>query len=174
MRGSYSLKAVLPAMVGFDPYADLEGIQGGALAQLVCYESLQPETTSSRRQQIAAQLRAYCYLDTWSSRRRGVRATGQGSAAVATSETQMILSDRSPSGSRGVPRPKLLTGCGEREGSRLRRKERVFGCSRAGSKQLGVSSAARAGQPCRAGPAVRGSAVHPPRRTLKHMPSYCD
>jgi hypothetical protein len=67
MRGSYSLKAVLPAMLGLDPYADLEGIQGGALAQMVCYEALQPETTPVRRQQIAAQLRAYCRLDTWSS-----------------------------------------------------------------------------------------------------------
>ena len=67
MRGSYSLKAALPAMLGFDPYADLEGVQGGALAQMVCYEALQPETTPVRRQQIAEQLRAYCRLDTWSS-----------------------------------------------------------------------------------------------------------
>lgn len=67
MRGSYSLKAVLPAMVGFDPYVELDGVQGGASAQMVCYEALQPGTTAARREQIAEQLRAYCGLDTWSS-----------------------------------------------------------------------------------------------------------
>jgi hypothetical protein len=67
MRGSYSLKAVLPAMLGHDPYEALEGVQGGALAQMVCYEALQPETTAARLRQIAENLRAYCRLDTWST-----------------------------------------------------------------------------------------------------------
>jgi predicted RecB family nuclease len=67
MLGSYSLKAVLPTMLGEDPYTKLDGVQGGGSAQAAYFESVQPETMSARRQQLAAQLRRYCRLDTWST-----------------------------------------------------------------------------------------------------------
>ena len=65
MMGRFSLKAVLPTVLGRDPYADLEGLRGGALAQAAYYETLQPGTDAARRREIGRQLREYCRLDTW-------------------------------------------------------------------------------------------------------------
>jgi hypothetical protein len=66
MLGSYSLKAVLPTMLGHDPYAALGGVQSGSLAQSLYYETLHSEATGARHRQVGQQLCEYCRLDTWS------------------------------------------------------------------------------------------------------------
>ncbi len=62
-RGSYSIKAVLPALVAGFGYGDLD-IQGGEVASLAFLESIDPRTSSERRGQIRADLLAYCGRDT--------------------------------------------------------------------------------------------------------------
>jgi predicted RecB family nuclease len=61
--GSFSIKAVLPAMIPELGYDDLE-IQHGGLASVAFAEILRPETTAERREELRAHLRAYCQRDT--------------------------------------------------------------------------------------------------------------
>jgi hypothetical protein len=65
MRGSYSLKAVLPTVLKADPYAGLEAVRDGTGAQLAYLEAIDPATTAARRGALAEQLRAYCRVDSW-------------------------------------------------------------------------------------------------------------
>lgn len=65
MRGSYSIKSVLPAIAPELSYHDLEGVQDGNAAQGAFFEAVNPATCAERKAQINAQLRAYCKLDTW-------------------------------------------------------------------------------------------------------------
>ncbi len=65
MRGSYSIKSVLPAIAPELNYHDLEGVQDGNAAQGAFFEAVNPATTPERKAQIDVQLRAYCKLDTW-------------------------------------------------------------------------------------------------------------
>ena len=65
MRGSYSLKAVLPTVLKADPYAALEAVRDGAGAQLAYLEATNPATTVARRSALAEKLRAYCRVDSW-------------------------------------------------------------------------------------------------------------
>jgi hypothetical protein len=53
MKGSRSMKAVLPAVLGYDPYASLEDVKEGGSAQLAFSEAIAPGTTASRRAEIA-------------------------------------------------------------------------------------------------------------------------
>ena len=65
--GSWSIKAVLPAMFPRDralDYASLEGVQDGGMAMEAYAEALRPETTADRKHEIHRQLTAYCALDT--------------------------------------------------------------------------------------------------------------
>lgn len=63
-RGSWSLKAVLPAAVPDLNYEDLVGVQGGGEAMQAYLQAIQPGIADSERARIDRELRAYCCLDT--------------------------------------------------------------------------------------------------------------
>ena len=63
-RGSWSLKAVLPAICPELKYSDMEGVQVGSDAGLAYLEAISPETTPERKQELRQQMLAYCKLDT--------------------------------------------------------------------------------------------------------------
>ena len=65
MRGSWSIKAVLPAVLKTDPYADLPGVRSGGAAQLAYYQATQNRATPERKAELADGLRAYCRVDVW-------------------------------------------------------------------------------------------------------------
>ena len=60
--GSWSIKAVLPALVPELSYANLEGVHDGNDAQLVWIKAARADSTERKR--IEDQLLAYCKLDT--------------------------------------------------------------------------------------------------------------
>lgn len=64
MRGSFSIKAVLPTVAPHMDYDDLGEVKDGIAAQAVFEEAIAPDTTASRRDQIRSELRRYCALDT--------------------------------------------------------------------------------------------------------------
>lgn len=61
--GSFSLKAVLPALVPDLGYEDLE-IQGGATASLIFLETLRNDMPDDERERLRSALRDYCGRDT--------------------------------------------------------------------------------------------------------------
>jgi hypothetical protein len=63
-RGSWSLKAVLPALLPQYSYAALDSVQNGLDAQLAYAEAVDTATTSARAGQLRRQMLAYCKLDT--------------------------------------------------------------------------------------------------------------
>jgi hypothetical protein len=64
MRGSWSIKAVLPTLAPELDYKTLEGARSGADAQELYLELLDPSTTVARHQRIKDELLAYCDRDT--------------------------------------------------------------------------------------------------------------
>ena len=64
-QGSWSIKAVLPAVVPELNYRDLDGVQDGGMAMEAFLEALHPQTTSERKHLIRDHLLAYCKLDTY-------------------------------------------------------------------------------------------------------------
>ncbi len=64
MLGSWSIKAVLPAMVPAMSYAGLEGINEGMGASDGFLEAIKAETTPARKAELEAQLLRYCRFDT--------------------------------------------------------------------------------------------------------------
>jgi len=64
MRGSYSIKTVLPVLVPHLGYGDLGEVQDGNQAQLAYLEATAPGCDAQRRQVLASELEAYCRLDT--------------------------------------------------------------------------------------------------------------
>ena len=64
MLGSWSLKAVTPAIVPDRRYADLEGINEGMGASEGFIEAINPETTAERKGELEEQLLRYCCFDT--------------------------------------------------------------------------------------------------------------
>ena len=62
MKGSYSIKAVLPALLPELSYDELVINEGGLAS--IAYESLQSETDLMRMAEIKEQLLEYCKLDT--------------------------------------------------------------------------------------------------------------
>lgn len=62
MKGSYSIKAVLPALVPELSYEELEINEGGLAS--IAFESLQTENNFIRTEEIRKQLLEYCELDT--------------------------------------------------------------------------------------------------------------
>jgi len=62
MKGSYSIKKVLPALVPAFSYAGLEINQGGDAS--LAFEQLLNETSSWKKKSIRKNLLAYCELDT--------------------------------------------------------------------------------------------------------------
>lgn len=63
-HGSWSLKAVLPAICPDLSYGDLDEVQDGGLAQQAYLESIDPETSPDRQKEIRKKLLDYCELDT--------------------------------------------------------------------------------------------------------------
>lgn len=64
LGGSFSIKAVLPAVVPQLRYDQLDGVQHGGDAQRAYLEAIHSATTPARRTEIEAQLQRYCHLDT--------------------------------------------------------------------------------------------------------------
>ena len=68
-QGSWSIKAVLPAMFGESHpelrYDQLDGVQDGGAAQQAYLEAIAPATHATRKTELERQLLAYCHLDTW-------------------------------------------------------------------------------------------------------------
>ena len=65
MRGSWSIKAVLPAAVPELNYEELPGVKDGGMAMDAYCEDIRPDTTEERKGEIERQLLAYCRLDTF-------------------------------------------------------------------------------------------------------------
>jgi len=63
-HGSWSIKAVLPAICPDLAYDALEGVKDGQAAQGAFLEAINPETPPTRKTEIEEQLLAYCKLDT--------------------------------------------------------------------------------------------------------------
>jgi hypothetical protein len=66
MRGSFSIKKVLPVVAPDLSYAELDGVQEGTGAQVAYIDAaLNPETPLTQKVAIERQLRTYCRQDTW-------------------------------------------------------------------------------------------------------------
>jgi len=66
MKGSFSIKSVLPVIAPDLDYGALEEVQEGTAAQVAyLYVTLDPDTTPERKTDLEAKLRAYCRQDTW-------------------------------------------------------------------------------------------------------------
>jgi hypothetical protein len=76
-QGSWSIKAVLPALCPDLHYEDLEGVQDGGMAMTAFDEALAPQTTPARKAEIEQQLLDYCKLDTYAMVRLWSAFTGQ-------------------------------------------------------------------------------------------------
>ena len=76
-QGSWSIKAVLPALCPDLSYGDLDGVQDGGLAMDAYLEALAPQTRVERKAEIERQLRAYCALDTFAMVRMWSAFTGK-------------------------------------------------------------------------------------------------
>ncbi len=63
-KGSWSIKAVLPALVPELSYEQLDDVRNGGAAQLAFLELLAADTASDRKAQLTHRLREYCTLDT--------------------------------------------------------------------------------------------------------------
>jgi hypothetical protein len=63
-HGSWSLKAVLPAVCPDLSYSHLAGVQDGGMAVEAYLEAIAPMTTPERKREIEKQLLEYCHLDT--------------------------------------------------------------------------------------------------------------
>jgi hypothetical protein len=64
-HGSWSIKAVLPAVAPDLSYETLEGVQNGGMAMDAYLEAIHTDTTPERKAEIEQQLLAYCGLDTF-------------------------------------------------------------------------------------------------------------
>ena len=64
-RGTWSIKAVVPAVAPDLCYDNLDGVQDGGTAMNAFLEALHPETSKERKTEIERQLLAYCRLDTF-------------------------------------------------------------------------------------------------------------
>lgn len=65
MQGSWSIKAVLPAMVPELRYGDLQGVQDGSGAQQAYLEAIERGAPEGLRGELRQQLLDYCRLDTY-------------------------------------------------------------------------------------------------------------
>lgn len=76
-QGSWSIKAVLPALCPGLRYDDLDGVQDGGAAQQAYLEAIAPATSAARKAELEHQLLAYCRLDTWAMVQLWSAFTGQ-------------------------------------------------------------------------------------------------
>lgn len=66
MRGSFSIKKVLPTIAPELDYAEMDGIAGGTSAQVAyLYAALEPVATEEKRNAYRRDLLEYCKRDTW-------------------------------------------------------------------------------------------------------------
>ena len=77
MKGSWSIKAVLPTVAPELDYSELGEVRDGIGAQGAYLEFVDPATPPERRAALAADLRRYCALDTLALQRL-VEHLGQG------------------------------------------------------------------------------------------------
>ena len=77
-KGSWSIKAVLPAAIPTLRYDDLEGIQDGHMAMAAYAEAIETETPINRKETIREQLLKYCELDTYAMVRLWDFLSGRG------------------------------------------------------------------------------------------------
>lgn len=75
-EGSWSIKAVLPALCPELNYSELSGVQNGGMAMEAFREAIQLETSADRRSEIEEQLLAYCALDTYAMVKIWAKFTG--------------------------------------------------------------------------------------------------
>jgi hypothetical protein len=64
MKGSWSIKAVLPTIAQHLDYSHLEDVKNGTLAQLAYLDIINPGTDQTIREQKISNLLKYCELDT--------------------------------------------------------------------------------------------------------------
>jgi hypothetical protein len=64
LKGSYSLKRVLPTIPGDLDHADLEEVRDGLSAQAAYHEAADQQTSLERREELRVGLLEYCRLDT--------------------------------------------------------------------------------------------------------------
>lgn len=64
-QGSWSIKAVLPAIAPDLSYESLDGVKHGGMAMEAYLEAIYPDTSTERKLQIEKELLAYCGLDTF-------------------------------------------------------------------------------------------------------------
>lgn len=76
-QGSWSIKAVLPALCPDLRYGDLDGVQDGGMAMNAYLEALAPQTSDEHKADIERQLLAYCALDTYAMVRMWSAFTGK-------------------------------------------------------------------------------------------------
>ena len=76
-HGSWSIKAVLPALCPDLSYDDLDGVQDGMMAGDAFMEAINPSTTPARKQEIELQLVEYCKLDTFAMVRLWEKFSGK-------------------------------------------------------------------------------------------------
>jgi hypothetical protein len=65
MRGSWSLKAVLPTIDSTLDYANMDEVREGEQAQLAYMKLLDAAVDAAEKQRLALALRRYCERDTW-------------------------------------------------------------------------------------------------------------
>lgn len=92
MRGSWSIKAVLPTLAPELDYATLEGARSGVEAQELYLEALDPSTTPARHERVRHELLAYCERDTLAMvvllERLCANSADAGSALLAQSKVR--------------------------------------------------------------------------------------
>ena len=81
-QGSWSIKAVLPALCPDLSYDALDGVQDGGGAQQAYLEAITPATSAARKAALERQLLAYCHLDTWAMVRLWGAFTGALTGAL--------------------------------------------------------------------------------------------
>ncbi len=64
MKGSWSIKRVLPTIAPELDYANLDNVQSGDMVEPVYFEMIDPRTTTARRDELEAALLTYCARDT--------------------------------------------------------------------------------------------------------------
>lgn len=85
-HGSWSIKAVLPAVAPDLSYEALDGVQNGGMAMDAYLEAIHPETSSERKAEIQQQLLAYCSLDTFAMVRLWQFLTGRSDLKFQTAK----------------------------------------------------------------------------------------
>jgi hypothetical protein len=83
-HGSWSLKAVLPALCPDLSYDTLDGVKDGMMAQTAYLEAIDTTTNSARKVQVEQQLHEYCKLDTFAMVRMWEVFRGAGSNEIPT------------------------------------------------------------------------------------------